>query len=92
MKPCISVVVPCYNEEEALPAVVQALQTQTDDLFTEEATLELILVNDGSSDRTLSVMKSLLHSIHGSYIFLFHETSEKKQLCWRDCPMLRVRM
>ena len=59
MKPCISVVVPCYNEEEALPAFVQALQTQTGDLFTKEATLELILVNDGSSDKTLSVMKEL---------------------------------
>ena len=52
----ISVIVPCYNEEEALP------------LFYKEATVvlsgmetdyELLLVNDGSKDNTLSVMKDL---------------------------------
>ncbi len=52
----ISIIVPCYNEQEALP------------IFYEEATkvlsamsydYELLLVNDGSRDGTLSVMREL---------------------------------
>lgn len=52
----ISIIVPCYNEQEALP------------LFYEEATkvlktlnmdYEILLVNDGSRDQTLSEMKLL---------------------------------
>lgn len=52
----ISIIVPCYNEQEALP------------LFHKEVTrvlremgepYELILVNDGSRDSTLSVMRTL---------------------------------
>lgn len=52
----ISIIIPCYNEEEALP------------FFYEEATkvlsgmdydYELFFVNDGSKDRTLSILKEL---------------------------------
>ena len=52
----LSIIVPCYNEQEALP------------LFYEEATkvlqplgmdYEIILVNDGSADQTLNEIKSL---------------------------------
>lgn len=52
----ISIIVPCYNEEQALP------------LFYEETTrvlkqmncdYELLLINDGSSDKTLPLMRSL---------------------------------
>lgn len=52
----ISLIVPCYNEQEALPifyrettAVVQAM----------DCDYELIFVNDGSKDRTLSILKEL---------------------------------
>lgn len=52
----ISIIVPCYNEEQALP------------LFYKEATkvcekldekYELIFVNDGSKDKTLQIIKQL---------------------------------
>ena len=55
-KKLLSIIVPCFNEEQALP------------FFHEEATkvlkqldvdYELILVNDGSEDKTLEVMKQL---------------------------------
>lgn len=53
----ISVVVPCYNEEEALPLfygmLCDAMQALPQHAF------ELLLVNDGSSDGTLEVMKQL---------------------------------
>jgi len=64
----ISVIVPCYNEEEALP------------IFYDEVTkvmsgslpgydYELLLVNDGSSDGTLDVMRRLSGSdAHVKYL------------------------
>ncbi len=52
----ISIVVPCYNEEEVLPIFCKeagaVLQTMGCDY-------ELLLVNDGSGDDTLNVMKTL---------------------------------
>ncbi len=55
-KKTISLIVPCFNEEEALPLfyeeTVKVLKELKEDY-------EMILVNDGSSDRTLSVMKEL---------------------------------
>lgn len=46
----VSVVVACKNEQEHLPELLSALKKQTDTNF------ELILVNDHSSDNTLTVM------------------------------------
>ena len=52
----LAIIVPCYNEQEALP------------LFYKEATrvleklnydYKLLLVNDGSKDHTLEIMKSI---------------------------------
>lgn len=52
----ISIIVPCYNEEEALPLFHEEISK----VFSEmEVDYELILVNDGSADGTLKVMKDL---------------------------------
>ena len=56
MEKC-SIVVPCYNEEEALPLFYEAVQQVIGEMTTLE--FEYILVDDGSRDQTLSVMKSL---------------------------------
>lgn len=53
----IAIVVPCYNEEEMLPIYVEKMQALQKE-FT-EVSLKLYLVNDGSSDNTLDVMRSL---------------------------------
>jgi rSAM/selenodomain-associated transferase 2 len=45
----VSVVIPAYNEELALPATLTALFTQTGDY-------EVIVVDGGSTDRTLAVI------------------------------------
>lgn len=50
----ISVIVPCFNEEEALPIFYEEVTK----VFNKMAcAYELILVNDGSKDRTLSKIK-----------------------------------
>ena len=56
----ISIVVPCYNEEESIPLFAQELDCVVRMMMADDETLsfELILVDDGSSDQTLQVMKA----------------------------------
>ena len=57
----ISVVVPCYNEQEVLPLfyneinkVIAQMQSEYDDLE-----FELLFINDGSKDNTLKMLREL---------------------------------
>lgn len=52
----ISIIVPCFNEEESLPFFYDEI---TKTLSSLKEDYEVILVNDGSTDNTLSVMKGL---------------------------------
>ena len=56
-KKLISIVIPCYNEEEALDIIYQAVSEIMGSL--ENYSYELLLVNDGSKDKTLDKMKAL---------------------------------
>lgn len=60
MTALISVVVPCYNEERALPFFLEALAAATEKIT--DAEFEFIFVDDGSSDRTLSVLKDAVRN------------------------------
>ena len=54
----ISVVVPCYNEEAALPLFLDALRTTAAELRAGfDCETELLFVDDGSRDATLSVLR-----------------------------------
>lgn len=50
----ISIIVPCFNEAEALPSFYSEVKIVLDDM---EIDYELIFVNDGSKDQTLSILK-----------------------------------
>lgn len=56
----LSLIVPCFNEQDALPIfykeTVRILHQLHDSMHCD---YELLLVNDGSRDRTLSIMKEL---------------------------------
>jgi polyisoprenyl-phosphate glycosyltransferase len=52
----ISVIVPCYNEEEVFEASYQRLVKVLDSI--DKYDYELIFVNDGSKDKTLSLIKA----------------------------------
>ena len=54
---CISVVVPCCNEEQALPYFIQEIQTVAAQMAQKQVDLEVLLVNDGSRDHTLSLLR-----------------------------------
>lgn len=57
----ISVIVPCYNEEQAIPYFYEEMQ-KTIEIFRNEypeVTFEFQFIDDGSKDRTLQIVKDL---------------------------------
>ena len=60
--PVLYIVIPCYNEEEALPITAKRLTELTDDMIRREIIApasRILLVDDGSKDRTWQVISSL---------------------------------
>ncbi len=57
MKKLLSIVVPCYNEEEAAPIFYKTVHEMEDKLPSVD--LEFVFVDDGSKDDTLQVIKDL---------------------------------
>lgn len=56
-KKLISIVVPCYNEEQTLPIIYDELERVTAQMTDYD--FEYVFVNDGSKDRTLPMLKEL---------------------------------
>ncbi len=54
--PKISIVIPCYNEEECINLYYEEMEKVVNDL---DVDFEYIFVNDGSEDTTLSLIKKL---------------------------------
>ena len=54
----ISIIIPCFNEEEALP-IYYAEMKKVMDSMKKQTSFELLFVDDGSSDRTYEIMKDL---------------------------------
>ena len=57
-KPLVSIVCPCYNEEAMLPLYYEAMEKSVFSQLT-DYDFELILINDGSKDKTLSILRTL---------------------------------
>lgn len=57
----VSVVVPCYNEQEVLPMFYDEITKVTDQMAKDhpELTFEYLFINDGSKDNTLEILRSL---------------------------------
>ena len=57
----VSIVVPCYNEQEVLPLFYDEIIKVTDSMKKEfpELEFEFLFVNDGSKDKTLEIFRSL---------------------------------
>lgn len=54
----ISLVVPCYNEEESLPILYKELVHIAKEMKDED--FEFLFINDGSKDNTLKIIKDLV--------------------------------
>ena len=66
MSKLISIVVPCFNEEESLPIFYKEICKIREKIKKEhQADFEIILVDDGSKDRTLQIMRQLANEDSG---------------------------
>ena len=69
----LSVVIPCYNEEQTLEScVAKVMEISSENLF-----LELIIINDASSDNSLSIAHKLTERYPNIKV-LNHEVNQGK--------------
>ncbi len=64
--PNYSLVIPVYNEESTIPELYRRVSEVMDGL---DGTSELILINDGSQDRTLELLREL-HALDDRVVYL----------------------
>ncbi|MCR4740777.1 MAG: glycosyltransferase family 2 protein [Lachnospiraceae bacterium] len=57
----LSIIVPCYNEEQAVPFFYDEVKKVTESMKASDKNLEteLVFIDDGSADETLSVIRGL---------------------------------
>ena len=53
----ISIIVPCYNEEEALPIFYKEINRVSNEM--KNVDFEFLFINDGSRDKTLDILRDL---------------------------------
>ncbi|MDR0303515.1 MAG: glycosyltransferase family 2 protein [Chitinispirillales bacterium] len=58
-KPILSIVVPCFNEEEVLPIFYNEIRKVFDESLAKEVDYEIVFVDDGSCDKTAEIIKFL---------------------------------
>lgn len=56
-KELISIIIPCYNEEESLPMFYKEIIKISKEMSNND--FEFMFINDGSKDRTLSILRDL---------------------------------
>ena len=62
MKKKVTILIPCYNEEASLPALRSALVSMMEQ--NERYDWEILMINDGSKDNTLSIIKDFRKTDH----------------------------
>ena len=80
----VSLIIPCYNEEQALPIFAGELDKVRQEL--RQYDFEVLMVNDGSSDKTLETMKKISEE-YDSSICHFPETLVRRLQCMRASAM-----
>lgn len=66
----LSVIIPAYNEEKRLPKTLREINSY---LKKQTYTSEIIVVSDGSSDKTVQVVKDLISEINNLKVLEFKE-------------------
>ena len=69
--PQLSVIIPAFNEQESLEATVKAVITALPD----PTRSQLVIVNDGSSDQTLAVARSIATSCPATVVIVDRATN-----------------
>ena len=80
----VSILIPCYNESESLEALYVALRELMD--AQSDYQWEVLMVNDGSKDTTLDIIKQL-RSRDPSVISTSPVILGRRTPCWRVSTM-----
>lgn len=80
----ISIIVPCYNEQEALPLFHKEITRVLQEMGE---SYELLLVNDGSRDSTLDVMRTLAQEDSHVVYLSFSRNFGRKPPCMQVFAM-----
>lgn len=84
-KPLVSVVTPCYNGEAYLDAYFHSILSQT------YAPLELVLINDGSTDRTDDIVRRYIPELEAKgIIFIYIIQGNKGQAAAMNSGLKKV--
>ena len=62
MNKCLYMVIPCYNEEEVIESTIKILTNKIKLLIKSkkiDKNSKIVIVDDGSSDKTLEIVKKL---------------------------------
>lgn len=62
VKKKVSLMIPTYNEEKSLPSLHKVLMDLIDGPLADTYDFEVLLINDGSTDRTLEVIREMRQS------------------------------
>lgn len=81
----ISIIVPCYNEQESLPLFYDEISKIAEIMYEHE--FEFLFIDDGSKDNTINILKSLSISDHRVRYISFSRNFEKKLLFMQDLKM-----
>ncbi|MCP4647859.1 MAG: glycosyltransferase [bacterium] len=58
-KPLLSLIIPAYNEQDYLPALLETVQLARQNYSKDESALEIIVSNNNSTDRTAELARSM---------------------------------
>ena len=76
----VTILVPCYNEEESLPLFYESLLKIIESI-PQKYEWELLFVNDGSRDRTLQVLRNLRErDSRVSYLDLYRNFGKERAM------------
>ena len=94
LKPCVSVITPCYNGEKKIGRLIQSVINQTYD------NIEFIIVNDGSTDNSAEIIETYRKKIENrgySFKYIYQQNKglggainsglkafSGEYLCWPD--------
>ncbi len=71
----LSVVIPAFNEEEALPQTIERIRAVAEEHLSQDDGIEIIVVSDGSTDDTFTVaVESLGHDLPGRVVEFVRNT------------------
>ncbi|MEX2804115.1 glycosyltransferase family 2 protein [Streptococcus sp. H31] len=73
----LSIVVPCYNEEEAIRPFLKEMQ-KIEDRMQNKVTFDYLFINDGSADGTLSVLRDMAKSYSNVHYISFSRNFGKE--------------